>query len=173
MTPVVAPYRRGAGFGSLGVRFTEVLEPARIPLRPETVGAWLTLVALGALVVATAVWLVVRYVRRRHRRVADHELGTLLSQFQKTRELAALEAVPVALKRCALGSFPRESVAPLAGEAWRRFLDASCRAAPFAGGAGTALVTLTTRGASFVDASEVPALIAAARTWVRRHRAGV
>ena len=173
MTPVVPPYRRGGGFGSLGVRFTEVLEPARVPLGPQTVGAWVTLFVLGALVVAGVVWLVVGYTRRRHRREADRELGALLSRFQTSRELAALEVLPGLLKRCALGSFPRERVAPLSGEAWRSFLNATCSAAPFAGGPGAALVTLATRGASFLDARDVPPLIAAARTWVRRHHAGI
>ncbi|HEV8551489.1 MAG TPA: DUF4381 domain-containing protein [Polyangiaceae bacterium] len=173
MTPAVPPYRRGSGFGSLGVRFTEVLEPARVPLRPETVGAWLTIALLGALVAAFLAWLVVRWVRRRHRRVAERELQALLHAFEASRQLAGLETLPVVLKRCALGSFPRERVASLSGDAWRAFLDATCRAAPFSGPPGGALVMLTTRGASSLDAAEVPALVAAARTWVRRHRAVV
>ena len=173
MTPVIPPYRRGGGFGSLGVRFTEVLEPARVPLRPQTVGAWVTLGVLVALGVAAVAWLAIWYVRRRHRRVAARELGSLLDRFQTSRELAALEALPGLLKRCALGSFPRERVAPLSGEAWRAFLNATCRTTPFAGAAGTALVTLTTRGSTFLDANDVAPLIAASRTWVRRHRAGI
>jgi hypothetical protein len=173
MTPVVPPYRRGAGFGSLGVRFTEVFEPARIALRPETLGAWLTLGVFALLVGAAVAWLVLRFVRRRHRRVATRELDALSRDFAATRELTPLEKLPAVLKRCALGSFPRERVAPLAGEAWREFLDATCHAAPFADGAGRALVTLTTRGASSLDAIQAPLLIGAARTWVRRHRAGV
>jgi len=77
------------------------------------------------------------------------------------------------LKRCALASFSRATVAPLAGERWRRFLDESCPGAPFAGSAGQALVKLTTRGASALDREDESALFAAAQLWVRRHRARI
>jgi len=173
MTPMTPPYRQGGGFGSLGVRFQEVVEPAAVPLRPETVGAWITLCLLAAMLVAGVTWLVLRHLRRRYRRAAERELGALGAAWEANRtKLDVLEAVPVVLKRCALSSFERSLVAPLSGERWIAFLSAT-GAEPFAEAAGRALSTIATRGASAVSAADVPALLAAARGWVRRHRAGL
>lgn len=173
MTPQLPPYRRGAGFGSLGVRFSEVIEAPSVSLEPSTVGAWITLGLLVSLLVAGVAWLVLRYWRRRHRRVARRELESIARARQAEPNPALLEALPSVLKRCALASFSRASVAPLSGERWRRFLNESCPGAPFDGNAGQALVTLTTRGASALNRADEGALLAAAQTWVRRHRAGV
>jgi hypothetical protein len=172
MTPVIPPpYRRGGGFGSLGVRFREVLEPHVPPLRPETLGAWLTLGLLSAALAAGAAWLVWRAVRRRYRRAAERELLALRARFQaEPLALDALEAVPAVLKRCALGSFARAQVAPLSGERWIAFLSATSRE-PFDAGASRALLTLTARGAAAVSAADAASLFVGARAWIRRHRA--
>jgi len=171
VTPVVPPYRRGGGFGSLGIRFHEVFQPARVPLRPETLGAWLTLAAL-AVALCVGIWIAVRrYVRGAYRRAAAHELATLAARFeQQSQDLAALEALPNVLKRCALGSFERSKVAPLHGARWVEFLSATSPR-PFGEDAGRALVTLATRGASALTRDEAVLLFAAAREWIRRHRA--
>lgn len=173
MTPQVPPYRKGGGFGSLGIRFSEVLEPAPVPLAPATVGAWVTIVVLVLAAAASIAWLGLRYARRRHRRLAVRELGTLARTLHGASAADALEGLPGVLKRCALGSFPRETVASLSGERWLQFLDASCPATPFAGVAGRALLTLTTRGAKALGSADASALVVASQTWVRRHRAGV
>ncbi len=171
MTPTVPPYRRGGGFGSLGVRFREVLEPHLPPLRPETLGAWLTLGLLAVAIAAGVAWLVWRTARRRYRRAAERELLALRARFQTDpRELDALEAVPAVIKRCALGSFARSKVAPLSGERWIAFLSATS-GAPFGEAASRALVTITTRGAEAVSAADASSLFLGARAWIRRHRA--
>jgi hypothetical protein len=173
LIPETPPYRRGGGFGSLGVRFSEVLEPAGVSLWPATAGAWITLGLLALLLAAGIAWLVVRYRQRRYRRLADRELQTLARSFAESGAPTALEALPAVLKRCALGSFPRERVAALSGEAWRGFLDSTCSRAPFAADAGRTLVTLTTRGADVVERADAEGLFAAAQIWVRRHRASL
>lgn len=173
MIPQVPPYRRGGSFGSLGVRFSEVLEPPAVPLKPATFGAWITLALFAALLAAGATGLVLRYQRRRHRRVARRELELLARRRRDGTDAAVLEGLPSVLKRCALASFSRVTVAPLSGERWRQFLDDSCPGAPFAGSAGRALVALTSRGASALSGADESALFAAAQIWVRRHRASV
>lgn len=173
MTPQVPPYRRGGGFGSLGVRFSEVIEPASVSLAPKTIGAWLTLSLLVLLLAAGVTWLVLRYLHRRHRRLAHRELQSLARARQKNADPAVFEALPSVLKRCALVSFSRARVASLSGERWRQFLDESCPGAPFAGSAGQALIVLTTRGASALSRADESALLTAAQTWVRSHRARV
>jgi hypothetical protein len=171
MTPVVPPYRRGGGFGSLGVRFREVLEPHVPPWRPETLGAWLTLSLLAAALAAGVGWLVWRSVRRGYRRAAERELLLLRARFQtEPPALDALEAVPAVIKRCALGSFARARVAPLSGERWIAFLSATSRE-PFGEAASRALLTITTRGAAAVSAADASSLFLGARAWIRRHRA--
>ena len=172
-TPRVPPYRRGGGFGSLGVRFTEVVEPPSVSLEPSTTGAWLTLAALILLCASGVTWLVLRHVRRRHRRVAQRELVALSRARQGGADPATLEALPSVLKRCALASFSRATVAPLSGERWRQFLDESCPGGPFTGSAGQALVTLSTRGARALSQADESALFAASQIWVRRHRARI
>ena len=173
MTPQVPPYRRGGGFGSLGVRFSEVSEPPAVSLEPSTVGAWLTLGLLVLLLAAGITWFVLRHWRRRHRRIARQELESLERARQAESDPALLEALPSVLKRCALSSFSRANVAPLSGERWRQFLNESCPGAPFAGTAGQALVLLTTRGASALNRADESALLAAAQTWVRKHHARI
>lgn len=171
MTPVVPPYRRGGGFGSLGVRFREVVDPPALALRPETLGAWLTLGLLVAAIAAAIGWLSYRYWRRRYRRAAERELLLLQAAFNAQHEpLAALEAVPAVIKRCALHGFAREKVAPLSAERWVAFLSTTSRTG-FASAAGSALVTIATRGASAVTAEEAAQLFGAARTWIRGHHA--
>ncbi|MEI9947536.1 MAG: DUF4381 domain-containing protein [Pseudomonadota bacterium] len=171
MTPTVPPYRRGGGFGSLGVRFREVLEPHVPPWRPETLGAWLTLGLFAAAVVAAIAWFVWRAVRRRYRRTAERELQALRARFQNDPQgLDALEAVPAVIKRCALGSFARSQVAALSGERWIAFLS-STGGEPFGEAASRALLTLTTRGAAAVSGADAASLFVGARTWIQRHRA--
>jgi hypothetical protein len=171
MTPVVPPYRRGGGFGSLGVRFREVIEPHVPPLRPETFGAWLTLGLIALALVAGVAWLVWRAIRRRYRRAAERELLALRARFQaEPPALDALEAVPAVIKRCALGSFARSKVAQLSGERWIAFLSATSRE-PFGEGASRALLTIATRGAAAVSAADASSLFLGARAWIRRHRA--
>jgi len=168
MTPVVPPYRRGGGFGSLGVRFREVLEPPAVHLRPETFGAWLTLGLPTAAVLAGFAWLVWRAVRRRHRRAAERELRALDARFR--RDPSVLEEVPALLKSCALTSFERAKVASLSGERWIAFLSAT-GGAPFGEAASRALLTITTRGAAAVSQADAANLFLGARAWIRRHRA--
>ena len=171
MTPVVPPYRRGEGFGSLGVRFGEVVEPAPVALGPQTVGAWVTLGAAALVVVLALAGLLRWHLRRRYRRAAERELDALGATWAADHAaLSALEAVPGVLKRCALHGFERARVAPLSGEAWLRFLDATGRS-PFGEAAGRALLAVTTRGAAALSEADAVSLLSAARRWVRRHRA--
>jgi uncharacterized protein DUF4381 len=171
VTPAVPPYRRGGGFGSLGVRFQEVFEPHAVSLEPQTLGAWLTLAVLALALLTGVAWLVQRALKRRHRRAAVKELDSLEAAWSANRaRREPLEAVPVVLKRCALHAFQRQKVAPLAGQAWAAFLSET-GPQPFGPAATRALVTITTRGASEVLESDVAPLFVAARGWIRRHRA--
>jgi hypothetical protein len=172
MKPVLPPFQRGEGFGTLGSSFVEPGLPPAIALTPATWGAWLSLVLLAL----GAVWLAARLVRRqrstRHRRVARRELGALRVAWQRAsadERARTLERLPLLLKGCALGSFERSRVAKLAGDAWLAFLRSTAPGAGFEGPAGDALVTLCERGAAAVTESSVPALFSATDRWLARH----
>ena len=165
MTPVVPPFQRGGGFGTLGSSFKQPVLPEPVSWAPSAPGAWITL-GLLALGLLGAGWLALqRYRRRAPRRAALRVLGRLEAKPSSLPELARL------LKAVALASFPRPRVAPLSGEPWRAFLIATSPGSGFEGTAGEALVTLGERGAEAVSATAVAPLFAAARSWITRHRA--
>ena len=172
MKPVVPPFQRGGGFGTLGTSFLEPALPESVSLVPATWGAYLTLALLVA-VIASALWQLVRHHQRRgHRRDARRELAALQrawSSAAREARAAQLERLPRLLKGCALGSFARARVAPLAGNAWLAFLRSTAPGAGFEGAPGEALLRLCERGAPAVDDAVVPALFAVSARWIARH----
>jgi len=173
MSPVVPPFLRGEGFGTLGSAFVEPTLPSEVPLTPVTWGAWITLAALGLVVALLLLLLVRRSLRRAHRRAARRQLSALQQAWRTSAGAAraqALARLPALLKLCALGSFERSRVAPLAGQAWSAFLSSTAPGVGFEAAAGHTLVTLCERGANSVPEAEVPALFAASDRWMARHR---
>jgi Domain of unknown function (DUF4381) len=172
MKPVLPPFQRGGGFGTLGSSFLEPTLPEPISLAPVTWGAWLTLLLLCAGLVLGALTLWRQWTRREHRRAARRELGALREAWQRAPQAAresVLEKLPPLLKGCALGSFERARVAPLAGRSWLDFLRSTGPDAGFDGTPGEALLMLCERGAPAVDDAAVPALFSAAERWIARH----
>jgi Domain of unknown function (DUF4381) len=171
MKPVVPPFQRGGGFGTLGTSFLEPGLPEAVSLAPATLGAYLTLALLVA-AIASALWqLVRRHQRRRHRRQARRELAALEQAWSAASEArsALLERLPRLLKGCALGSFERARVAPLSGSAWLAFLRSTAPGAGFEGAPGETLLRLCERGAPAVDDAAVPALFAVSARWIASH----
>jgi hypothetical protein len=159
MKPVVPPFQRGSGFGTLGSSFIEPTLPQAVSLAPATWGAWLTLLLLGlaAGVAVAGIWR--RWARRRHRRLAGRELGVLRQAWQgapQAQRGPLLERLPPLLKGCALGSFPRARVASLFGRGWLDFLRSTGPDAGWGGATGEALITLCERGAPAVADVAVP-----------------
>jgi Domain of unknown function (DUF4381) len=172
MKPVLPPFQRGGGFGTLGSSFLEPPLPTPIPLTPATWGAWATLALLLIGVAWLCARLLRRHVQRQHRRLARRELIALSAAWRSAppaQQRAALETLPRVLKGCALGSFERKRVAKLAGRAWLEFLRGTAPDAGFDGSTGDALIALCEQGAPAVTEAAVPALFAAAQRWVTRH----
>ena len=116
---------------------------------PPAPGVLVLLIVAAALVAALAIFLWRRWADNAYRRAGI----ALLEDARTTRD------VNIVLKRVALAVFPRSDVAPLYGDEWAGFLDASCSGARFFGFYG------------LHDESEVPRdLRSQARTWIRRHR---
>jgi len=128
----------------------DIAVPEPPPLWPPAPGIWVLLaVALCALAAVVILWM-----RARERNAYRRAGLALLEQAATTRD------VNVILKRVALAVFPRSEVAPLYGDDWAGFLNASCSRSRFAD-----------LGAA-EDGTEVSReLLNLARTWVRHHRA--
>jgi len=128
----------------------DIAVPEPPPLWPPAPGVWvLLIVALCALAAVVILWMRVRE-RNAYRRAGL----ALLEQAVTTRD------VNVILKRVALAVFPRSKVAPLYGDDWAGFLDASCSRSRF-----------TDLGAIEYGADVSRELRDLARRWVRHHRA--
>lgn len=132
----------------------DIVAPPDVSLWPPAPGWWILAAgcaATGAILVAIAV---ARYRRNAYRRQALLELERV-----EARDISTV------LKRAALAAWPRAEVASLSGEEWRAFLDRSARMNAFSRGTGRDLEAL-----AFGGTGDVPAVLAAAKAWIRRHR---
>jgi hypothetical protein len=103
-----------------------------------------------------------------YRRAALGELALLRRRLPIERE-TVLPALPLLLKRCALGAFSRERVASLSGDDWFSFLG---RTGPeFGASVKRDLTLLVVASASEVPAEHDQELFLAVEAWLRGHRA--
>lgn len=134
----------------------DVALPDPVSLAPETWGWAVLALAFLAVAVAAALLALRRRGRNRYRREA-------LSALARLTEGAAIAAL---VKRVGIVAYGRRAVAPLSGEAWLRFLDATIDDPLFTQGPGAAL------GAHYRgETADVEALRVLVRQWIRRHRA--
>ena len=146
--------------GSLD-RLHDIVGPPAPPWWPPA-PAWYAVIAIGCVLVAVLVWqLAAWWNHNRYRRAARAELTALGAN-------PSVAAVAELVKRVALGAFPRERVAPLTGDEWLKFLDASGRTSDFTQGAGRALGDAEYTAGPHVAA---PELLAVVRHWISHHRA--
>lgn len=131
--------------------------PPRVAWWPPAPGWWV----LGAGLLACLLLLILRAVLRYRANAYRREAARAL------RNPAAAPAIAAVLKRAALVAYPRPDVARLTGAAWSAFLG---RTGGFPGGAAAALHRASLDPSRPLDAAEAPAVLAAARSWVRRHR---
>ena len=127
----------------------DIAVPDAPPLWPPAPGVWVILVVLVCALTALAI----SWMRSRERN-AYRRAGLDLLETATT-----VRAVNVILKRVALAVFPRPEVAPLYGDGWAEFLDASCPRSSFAD-----------FGEVEDDAEVSRELRDLARTWIRHHR---
>ncbi|WP_425046409.1 DUF4381 domain-containing protein [Primorskyibacter sp. S87] len=130
--------------------------PPPVSMVPQTTG-WLV---LAVLVVALAIWLILRW--RAHTRREAYRKAALAELQQTGDDVARIAAV---LRRAALAGFQREQVAGLTGSAWLGFLGKSCPGLDMSSQAAQALTTAPYRGSS-----RDPAVTELARRWIRNHR---
>jgi hypothetical protein len=152
-------------------QLADIAVPDSVPWIPETWG-W---AALGTLVVAVAVWALLRWRRHReanrYRRDALAELTRLEGRLgDEAGRAEALAALPGLLKRVALAAWPRQDVAALSGAAWVTFLRRHG-----GGAAPDALTRLLQDGENGkrmppLTVAEARIVTDAAREWIARHR---
>ena len=156
----------------------DIVVPAAVSWAPQTAG-WYALAAVMATLAVWGVWGAYRrHLSNRYRRAALAALAEIeqrvsaggLEPAERGRALADL---PALLKRTALGAGSRRDIASLTGEPWLAYLDHAYGGTGFSDGPGrlpTLAYAPSVRWNELPNA-EMSALIALARTWIRRHRA--
>jgi hypothetical protein len=140
--------------------------PQEVSLWPQT---WPLRIVIGLIAagIVLATWRIVhRFYADKYRREALAELEDIRSADAAPDEVAT--RLSVLVRRTALGAFPRETVAPLAGPAWLAFLDRSYDGTEFSEGAGRLLVSAPYQRRS-PDRDQLEALVSLVRRWIRGH----
>lgn len=113
--------------------------PDPISWWPPAPGWWL----LAIIVVLTVTMIIrfsLRYIRRnRYRKEALHELECLSKNRNNQSTRNTVEQLAALLRRVAIQTCGRETVAPLVGQAWLRFLDNKGGTDQFSIGSGNVL----------------------------------
>ncbi len=98
--------------------------PAAVSWWPPAAGWWVLAALLLAGLAALCWWLIRRHRARAYRVQAHGELESAFAAWQAERDASIyLQSVNAVLKRVALHSYRRETVARLSGSAWSEFLD--------------------------------------------------
>lgn len=142
-------------------RLADIVVPPPVPWWPPAPGWWMVAAALLAVIFILVIAGVQHRHRNAYRRQALAEIDALGPVVDAT-DLSALSAI---LKRSALVAYRREQVASLTGSEWLGFLDRT-------GGDGRFSTTPAFTAAIYggrIDDGSAP--LAAARHWVKRHRA--
>jgi hypothetical protein len=150
----------------------DIVLPAPVPVWPPAPGWY---VVAAALVLAAAwggwhAWTSWRAAAYRRAALAELERLRVRAADDGTRG-AALQALPLLVKRTALAAFAREQVAALSGGAWLAFLDRTGCTDAFSSGDGRALVDVAydPAAAARLDARATAALFRVVRQWIEGH----
>lgn len=140
----------------------DIAMPLPVPWWPPAPGWWILAAAFLAALAILATMAVRRYRRNAYRRAALAELAAI-----NVADPTSGVSISAVLKRVALVAYPRSEVASLTGSAWLAFLDRVGATADFTTGSAAGLA----RAALGSPVGNGDAILAAARHWVRRHRA--
>lgn len=151
-------------------RLADVITPEAVSYIPQTT-AWYVLAAVLLLVFSAVSWrLAAQYRANRYRREA---LAALIEIERQSATNNNCEAqVAALLRRTALSTYPRASVASLHGDTWLVFLDHSYGGKEFSDGPGRVIADTPYQPAHLPSSHDRAGLLQVARNWVREHRAG-
>ena len=155
-------------------KLTDVVAPPPVSFVPQTWG-W---AALAAIVLALAVWGLVRWRRHRetnrYRREALAELARIERTITEGRDpTESLAAIPLLLKRVALAAWPRSRVASLAQTHWVDFLGATEGESTLPAALAKLLNDIEYRSArelAAISTDDARACVEVARHWIEAHR---
>jgi Ca-activated chloride channel family protein len=139
--------------------------PAQISLWPETWTLRMAIVLIVGGMIAAIWWFARQWRTNRYRRAALAELDRILHAPQPSA--VALELL---LRRTALAVFPRDTVAPLNGQAWLAFLDKTYGGHEFSEGAGR-MLALSPYERQPADTGNITSTADLVRRWIRTHHA--
>jgi hypothetical protein len=147
----------------------DIAPPPPVSYAPQTVGWWV----VGAIVLAVLLWIAYRrwrmWRRNRYRRAAQAELGVIAQALNDpVQRPQALAALPALVKRTVLAWAPRQSAAPMTGEAWLGYLDLTLAGDSFARGPGRHLPSLA-YGNGDIQADDLAALMTLLHRWIDDH----
>jgi hypothetical protein len=142
----------------------DIVLPPAVSYWPPAAGWWILAAALLAGLALLLARAVIRHRHDAYRQQALRELAALPTPLGA----AGAQSLSAILKRTALVAFPRADVAALTGPAWLHFLDKSGRMQGFESGPGARLAEIALGAQGSIDER---AIRAAARDWIRRHRA--
>jgi hypothetical protein len=144
--------------------------PQHVSLWPATWPARIAIVLLLAAAVAT-IWQFARHRRaNRYRREALGELKRIEHAANGMAAQQTAAQLSLLVRRTALAAFPREQIAPLAGEAWLAFLDHGLGGTEFTNGAGRLLASAP-YAPTAPGERQLAALVELTGRWIRRHHA--
>ncbi|MGK7913872.1 MAG: DUF4381 domain-containing protein [Synechococcus sp.] len=170
MTATSTLFDRDFGNNQL-LELQEIKLPEPVTWVPQTIG-WFLLA--GVLVAVFGLWGVKRYRhwrKNRYRRVAIQTLAEIEADI-RAGELYSLARLASLLKRVALQAYPRNRVAPLQGEEWLCFLDATYGGTDFTQGAGRIVAEIAYAPPSSyrrLSASSIAELLQVTRQWIATH----
>jgi hypothetical protein len=155
-------------------KLTDIAAPPAVSFVPQTWG-W---AALAAIVLALAVWGVVRW--RRHREANRYRAEALAELARIKRRITegpdpaeALAAIPPLLKRVALAAWPRSRVASLAQTYWVDFLGATERESTLPLPLAKLLNDIEYRSVkevAAISADDARVCVEVAKHWIEAHR---
>ena len=96
--------------------------PEPVSWWPPAPGWWLVALIILAVIITLVYFLRRRFLKNKYRKVALNKLS-LLESHNKDNALGTLEEISAILRRVAMQTYGRQSVAPLAGDSWLEFLD--------------------------------------------------
>ena len=145
----------------------EIPLPQEVSLWPQTWPLRMAIVLVAVLTVL-AIWRFAHHYRaNRYRREALSELDRMRWTTDAAPDRLAAQ-LSLLVRRTALGAFPRETIAPLIGNAWLAFLDRSYGGDEFSRGAGRWLVSAPYQQTA-PGRDELNALRGLVDRWIRRH----
>ena len=147
----------------------EIPLPQEVSLWPQTWPLRMAIVLVAVLTVL-AIWRFAHHYRaNRYRREALSELDRMRWTTDAAPDRLAAQ-LSLLVRRTALGAFPRETIAPLIGNAWLAFLDRSYGGDEFSRGAGRWLVSAPYQQTA-PGRDELNALRGLVDRWIRVHHA--